>query len=85
MRAGVKEERARIESEARKLARSGEHNGWWSIQAALSTQGRFTQIPRVFANLWTCLELDRLCQQAQLRGDEESGRVRPPIPNADQN
>jgi hypothetical protein len=70
MRAGVKEERARIESEARKLARSGEHNGWWSIQAALLTQGRFTQISYVFGNLWTCLELDRLCQKAQLQNKE---------------
>ena len=64
MPAGVGEERARIESEARRLARLGEHSGWWSIQAALLAQRRFTQVHRVFANLWTCSELDRLCQQA---------------------
>ena len=70
MRAGVKEERARIESEARKLARSGDHNSWWSIRAALLAQGRFTQISYIFGNLWTCLELDRLCQKAQLQNKE---------------
>ena len=67
MLAGLGEERARIESEARRLARSGEHSGSWPIQAALLAQGRFTQIPYVFNNLWTCSELDRLCQQAKLR------------------
>jgi hypothetical protein len=73
MPAGVGEERARIESEARRLARSGEHGGWWSIRAALFAQGRFTQIPYVFGNLWTCSELDRLCQEAQLRHKEQAG------------
>jgi hypothetical protein len=70
MRPGVFEERARIESEARKLARSGEHNGWWSIERALLAQGRFTQVPHVFANDWTCSELDRLCQEAKLRREQ---------------
>jgi hypothetical protein len=72
LRLGVAEERARIESEARKLARSGEHSRWWSIQLALLAQGRFTQVPRVFANKWTCSELDRLCQQAKARREEHS-------------
>jgi hypothetical protein len=72
MQADVREERARIESEARRLARSAEHSGWWSIQAALLAQTRFTQIPRVFANAWTCSELDRLCQEAQLRHKERT-------------
>ena len=73
MLAGLGEERARIESEARRLARSGEHGGWWSIQAALLAQRRFTQIPRIFANAWTCSELDRLCQEARLRHKERAG------------
>jgi hypothetical protein len=73
MLAGVGEERARIESKARRLARSGEHSGWWSIQAALLAQGRFTQIPYVFGNPWTCSELDRLCQEAHLRHKEQAG------------
>ena len=72
MLAGLGEERARIESEARRLARSGEHGGWWSIQAALLAQKCFTQIPRIFANAWTCSELDRLCQEAQLRHEERA-------------
>jgi hypothetical protein len=70
MPAGMGEERARIESEARRLARSGQHTGWSSIQAALLAQGRFTQISYVFSNLWTCSELDRLCQQEQRRNKE---------------
>jgi hypothetical protein len=70
VRADAKEQRARIESEARTLACSGEHSSWWSIQAALLAQGRFTQVPYVFGNPWTCSELDRLCQKAQLRHKE---------------
>lgn len=58
-------ERAHIESAARKLARSGEHSGWRSIERVLSTRG-FSQTPNVFANSWTRSELDRLCQQARL-------------------
>jgi len=64
MQIGLVEERARIESEARRLARSGEHTCWQSIQVALLAQKRFTQIPYVFANDWTRSELDRLCQIA---------------------
>ena len=75
MLAGLGEERARIESEARRLARSGEHSGWWSVQAALLAQRRFTQIPRIF-NAWTCSELDRLCQQAQLRHKERAEQTK---------
>jgi hypothetical protein len=73
MPAGLGEERARIESEARRLARSGEHSGWWSIKTALLAQCRFTQVPSVFNNLWTCSELDRLCHEAQLRHKERAG------------
>jgi hypothetical protein len=65
MRAGMHAQRAQIESEARKLARSGQHYGWRSIERALLEQGRFSQVPNVFANAWTRSELDRLCQQAQ--------------------
>ena len=34
-------------------------------QALLET--RFTQVTYMFANAWTCSELDRLCQEAKLR------------------
>jgi hypothetical protein len=67
MRPGMAEERARVESEARRLAHSGEHDGWWSIKLALLAQGQFTQVSYVFKNPWTCSELDRLCQQARSR------------------
>jgi len=59
-------QRARVETEARKLARSGEYAGWRSIERVLLAQS-FTQVSYVFANLWTRSELDQLCQQAQLR------------------
>jgi hypothetical protein len=77
MPAGAREERARIESEARNLARSGEHSGWWSIQLALLAQRRFTQLPYIFGNLWTCSELDRLCQEAKARREERSSKEKP--------
>jgi hypothetical protein len=67
MRAGMTAQRARIESEARKLARSGQHTGWRSIERALLDQSGFTQVPYVFANEWTRSELDRLCLEARLR------------------
>ncbi|HEY7246986.1 MAG TPA: hypothetical protein VH678_24195 [Xanthobacteraceae bacterium] len=67
MKAGMLAERARIETEARKLGWSGEYGGWRSIERALLGQGRFTQVPYVFANLWTRSELDRVCREARLR------------------
>ena len=60
MRAGTAAQRAHIESEARRLARSGKHSDWQSIETALLTQNRFNEVPRVFANAWTRSELDRL-------------------------
>jgi hypothetical protein len=54
---------AEIETEARRLARSGQYQGFGSIQTALKARG-FTKAPRVFANRWTCSELDRLCERA---------------------
>ena len=55
---------AEIETEARKLARSGDYRGFASIQAALLERG-FAEASRLSRNRWTCLELDRLCQQAR--------------------
>jgi hypothetical protein len=63
MRPGKLDQLARIESEARKLARSGRYRSFGSIQTILLAQG-FAEVPRVFANRWTCAELDRLCEQA---------------------
>lgn len=67
MKAGMAAERARIETEARKLAWSGEHSSWRSIERALLGRDCFTQVPLVFRNAWTRAELDRLCRQAQLQ------------------
>jgi hypothetical protein len=64
MKPGMLDQLARIETEARKLARSGEHRGFGSIQRVLLARG-FAQAHKVFANRWTCSELDRLCEQAQ--------------------
>jgi hypothetical protein len=74
MRPGVAEERARFESEARRLARSGEHSGWWSIKETL-LERRFPQVTYMFANAWTCSELDRLCQEATQLRDERARQV----------
>ena len=59
---------AQTETEARKLARSGEHRSFRSIQAALLARG-LPKVPKVFANRWTCTELDRLCEQTLRRLD----------------
>jgi len=55
---------AQIETAARRLARSGRYLGFKSIEAALLAQG-YAEVPKVFANRWTCSELDRLCEQAR--------------------
>jgi hypothetical protein len=51
-----------IETEARKLARSGRYLGFESIQSALVELG-YVDAPKIFANQWTCSELDRLCER----------------------
>jgi hypothetical protein len=53
---------AQIETEARKLAQSGQYAGATGIQRALLARGYDTH--KVFANRWTHSELDRLCDQA---------------------
>jgi hypothetical protein len=55
---------ARIETEARTLARSGQYLSSRSIELALVGRG-FVEVPLLFRNPWTCSELDRLCQQAR--------------------
>jgi hypothetical protein len=63
MKAGKLDQRARIESEARRLARSGEYCSFRSIHLTLVARG-FEEAAKVFANRWTSSELDRLCEQA---------------------
>lgn len=57
---------AYIETEARRLARSGRHYGWRSIESELLERG-LTGVRKVFANRWTQFELDRLCEKAHAR------------------
>jgi hypothetical protein len=64
MKAGLRQRLARIETEARTLARSGNFGGFASIERALLTRG-FEEAPRIFANRWTQSEVDRLCHQAR--------------------
>jgi hypothetical protein len=54
---------ARIETEARTLARSGRYFSSKYIELALVGRG-FVEAPLLFRNLWTCSELDRLCARA---------------------
>ncbi len=55
---------AYIETEARRLARSGVHHGWRSIESELLERG-LAGTRKVFANRWTQFELDRLCEKAR--------------------
>ena len=54
---------ARIETEARVLARSGEYFTFRSIEAALLERG-LLEARKLFANKWTRAEVDRLCNRA---------------------
>jgi hypothetical protein len=69
-RIGYIEVRARIETVARELARSGRYEGFSPIEMALLTRG-YRDAPKVFANRWTQSELDRLCQLARQRSGKE--------------
>jgi hypothetical protein len=60
----LQERVARIETEARRLARSGLYQGFSAIEMALMAQG-YRDVAIVFANRWTQSELDRLCDRAR--------------------
>jgi hypothetical protein len=64
MKSSKLERFAKIETEARKLARSGDYHDFASIQVALLERG-FAEAAWVSRNRWTCFELDRLCEQAR--------------------
>ena len=63
MARGFHERLAHIETEARKLARTGQHRSYRSIEMALLGEG-YREALKVFANRWTQCELDRICQQS---------------------
>jgi hypothetical protein len=67
-KAGKRERLAYIESEARALARTGDHKDYSSIEMLFLIRG-YHEARKLFANLWTQEELNRICQQAQSRRD----------------
>ena len=54
------ERSAQIETEARRLARSGIYMGFRAIARRLVEQG-YKEAPKLFENRWTQQELNRLC------------------------
>jgi hypothetical protein len=64
MKPDARERLARIETEARTLARSGNYRSFISIKVLLLARG-YLEAHKIFANRWTQFELDRLCQHAQ--------------------
>ena len=71
MKPDLQERRARIETEARTLARSGKYRSFITIKMMLLARG-YSEAHKIFANRWTQSELDRLCRQAQdavMRGE----------------
>jgi hypothetical protein len=72
---------ARIETEARRLARSGNYQSFESIEQALLIDG-YCETPKLFRNRWTQLELNRICQEARSHaGEETSARPSANTPN----
>jgi hypothetical protein len=55
---------AYMESEARALARTGDHKDFSSIEMLFIIRG-YQEAPKLFANLWTQQELNRICRQAR--------------------
>jgi len=69
MKQSKRERVARIETEARRLARSGRFLSSRSIEQALLAGG-FPEAHEIFRNLWTHSELNRLCEQAARRASD---------------
>jgi hypothetical protein len=75
MKPGALDRLAQIETEARKMARSGHYRSSGAIQMALLARG-FVEASKLFTNRWTCSELDRLCEQAQETRGPYDGSLR---------
>ena len=54
---------AQIETEARRLARSGVYMEYSAIRRHLQERG-YTEAERIFKNRWTQAEISRLCRLA---------------------
>jgi hypothetical protein len=63
MRQRMVERLAQIETEARKLARSGNYSNATSIELARLVEG-YRAASKLFVNRWTHSEIERLCEQA---------------------
>ena len=64
MQRGLQQRLARIETEARTLARSGDHPSFSSIEFILLARG-YEEAHKVFSNRWSQAEVDRICRQAR--------------------
>ena len=64
LKIAIRDRLAKAETEARKLAWSGEYRSSKMIETALLNLG-FLEAPKIFANRWTHSELDRICDQTQ--------------------
>jgi hypothetical protein len=64
MKPSLREQLARIETQARTLARSGEYYGFKQIETVLIAGG-YQEARKIFANRWSRAEVDRLCEQAR--------------------
>lgn len=71
MQRGIRERLARIETEARTLARSGEYGSSRSVELALVALG-YPEAHKIFANRWTRSEIDRLCGLAAYRAHAQA-------------
>ena len=58
---------ARIETQARALARSGKYRSHVAIRNVLEASG-FELTAKIFDNRWSQTEIDRLCHQARRIG-----------------
>jgi hypothetical protein len=66
---------AQIETEARRMARTGIYPGFREIAARLRVRG-YVEAPKVFANPWTQHEIDRLCDMSRI---EPVGQLMNPV------
>ena len=73
MKRGLQQRLARIEAEARTLARSGDYRSFDSIEIILLARG-YQEAHRVFSNRWSQAEVDRLCRQARKGAAQSAAR-----------
>ena len=66
---------AQIETEARRMAKTGIYLGYRAIASRLVDRG-YAEAPKLFRNRWTQQEIDRLCYASRL----EAGSGQPSCP-----